>query len=161
MVNNKILFTNNKLGYKYGVWLVYKKGVFPTTHIGHFTISCFMEKKDAFSLYDDIYRKSGKTQTVNISPKPVIFDRGMYKDDDNRLEAWGYNGRCNKWTQLKELSKKYKCNFSHCPHTTIQYSTLLEDLKPKHLDSEMFTHCTLEVADITSDDPRKWKLITK
>ena len=33
------------MGYKYGVWYVYPKGIFPTKHVGHFTVTCFMEKK--------------------------------------------------------------------------------------------------------------------
>ena len=33
------------MGYKYGVWYVYPKGTFPTNHIGHFTVSCFMENE--------------------------------------------------------------------------------------------------------------------
>ena len=120
-----------------------------------------MEKEDAFSLYDDIYKKYGRIQKIHISKKPIVFDRGMYKDDNNGLEAWGYNGKSKKWKQFEEIANNYVCNFSLCPHTTIQYSKFLQHLTPTLLYSDMCTNCTLEVADITSDDPSKWKIITK
>ena len=32
------------MGYGYGIWLVYDKSEFDTTHIGHVTVACFMKK---------------------------------------------------------------------------------------------------------------------
>ena len=37
------------MGYKHGVWLVSNHPLLKTKHIPHFTVGCFMEKKDAFN----------------------------------------------------------------------------------------------------------------
>ncbi len=148
------------MGYKYGVWLVYNKSMFPTTHVGHFTITCYMEKKEAFALYDDILAKYGKTHYIDVNGiNPVFFDKNMYEDDDNNMGSWGYEGTQVNWSDFKKCSKDYKCNFSNIPHTSIEY---YRDniVKPLEIDN-MCLKCTLAIADITDDDPTKWYLLKK
>lgn len=148
------------MGYKYGVWLTYNKSLIPTTHIGHFTIACYMNKKDALLLYEDILAKYGKTYYIDVNGKnPVIFDNNMYKDDNNELNAWGYEGTCKKWTNLKKCTDKYNCNFSEIPHTTIEYYKN-KDIKPFTMNN-MCVQCNLAVANINSNDPKKWSILKK
>jgi hypothetical protein len=64
-LRKKALYKNKEyiyivMGYKYGVWYVYPKDSFATKHIGHFTVSCFMEKEDARRLYIELLSKMGK-----------------------------------------------------------------------------------------------------
>lgn len=147
------------MGYKYGVWLTYKRTTFPTTHVGHFTISCYMEKKDALCLYDDIREKHGLRHILSLNKEGIKFCKNMYEDDNNNLGSWGYNAQNRCWDEFENLSKKYYCNFSHQPHTSIAYSKETECLQPINLEDEMAIVTELHVADITNDDPEKWKLI--
>lgn len=148
------------MGYKYGVWLVYNKSMFPTTHIGHFTITCYMEKEDAFSLYEDILAKYGKTHYIDVKgKKPIMFDENMYADDDNNMGSWGYEGNQCNWNNFKKCTNNYKCNFSDMPHTSVEYFKT-NKVKPIEID-DICVKCTLVVADITNDDPTKWNLLKK
>ena len=66
------------MGYKYGVWYVYPKGFFPTNHIGHFTITCLMDKEDARRLYIELLSKIGNSNMINVNcQNPVIFEKNM------------------------------------------------------------------------------------
>ena len=66
------------MGYGYGVWLVYdnndiiNKGLH-TQHIGHVTIACFMEKKEAYALYRDIEEKMGTNAEIDIYGTPAYY----------------------------------------------------------------------------------------
>ena len=110
------------MGYKYGVWYVYPKETFVTKHIGHFTVSCFMEKEDARRLYIELLSKMGKSNMINVNCKdPVIFEKNIYEDDDNNICSWGYKVTILNWNSIRKITDNYKCNFSQQPHTSIQY----------------------------------------
>ena len=47
------------MGYGYGVWLIYEHQSLKTEHISHVTVACFMNKKDAFELRNQIYHEIG------------------------------------------------------------------------------------------------------
>ena len=146
------------MGYKYGVWLVYDKYVFHTTHIGHFTITCFMEKTDAFSLYNDLLATYGKYHYIDVKGNiPIIFDKNMYEDDDNDMGSWGYEGKQHDWENFKKCTNTYECNFSQIPHTSIEYYKT-HSVEPRIID-DICVKCRLVVADITDDDPLKWNIL--
>jgi len=154
------------MGYKYGVWYTYPNSTFNTSHQGHFTVTCFMEKEDAIKLYHDIANKYGTLTDIYVDLNDtIIFEPNIYEDDDNNLQSWGYNGENKIWKQLEEISKKYKCNFSHQPHTSIFYSKTEEEIKKqvqqnqKENQKENQIKCKLNVADICSDDPKYWTII--
>jgi len=154
------------MGYKYGVWYTYQKDLFPIIHQGHFTVTCYMEKEEAINLYRDIKKKYGILTEITIDRnKPIIFEANMYDDDDNNLQSCGYNGENKNWKNLEEISKKYKCNFSHQPHTSLFYSKSEEEIinqvqqiKNKK-EKETQINCELNVVDICSDNPIEWNII--
>ena len=86
------------MGYGYGIWLVYDDDRLKTEHIGHITIACFMERNESIKLYDEIIHKLGETADIEIIGVPEYFYSSFYKHDNNKLCAWGYNGKCNKWS---------------------------------------------------------------
>ena len=148
------------MGYKYGVWLTYKKSLIPTTHIGHFTVACYMTKRDALCLHEDILAKYGNTHYIDVNgKKPVLFDKNVYKDDNNELNEWGYEGTCKKWTEFKKCTQEYNCNFSEIPHTTVEYYKNRET-NTFAMDN-MCVQCNLVVANINSNDPKKWSILKK
>jgi len=148
------------MGYKYGVWLIYDKYTFPTTHIGHFTITCFMEKIDACSLYKKLLATYGKTHYIDVNGRyPLVFDKNMYEDDNNDMGSWGYEGKQYDWDNFKKCTIDYDCNFSHTPHTSIEYYKT-EECTPI-IRNNVCVECHLAVADITDDDPLKWTILEK
>ena len=155
------------MGYKYGVWLVYNKEEFPTAHIGHFTITCFMEKEDAAQLCSELIDKFGKYHEIYTEcMTPIKFEQNMYEDDDNDLYAWGYEGHIleqgmmtNLWSKIEEVTKKYNCNFSHLIHTSICYSISKLNIIPRKMDINKIVKCSIELVDIISDDPLNWHII--
>ena len=48
------------MGYKYGVWYTYSEELYSLHHQGHFTVTCFMEKVDAITLYNELKTKFGQ-----------------------------------------------------------------------------------------------------
>lgn len=155
------------MGYEYGIWLVYDKEEFPTTHIGHITITCYMEKEDAISLYDELFKIYGKHHEVYVDCKnPLKFDINMYENDDNESYSWGYEGHLLEngmmtdiWSNIAEIAKKYKCDFSHTPHTSMFYSHIKQALQTHKMDENKVVKCSMEVVDITSDNPVDWHVI--
>jgi len=91
------------MGYKYGVWLVYDSKEFTTTHVGHFTITCYMEKEDAYDLYAVLKEEYGEMHYIDVECKdPIIFNENMYEDDDNNMGSWGYGGKSSRWNFFKD-----------------------------------------------------------
>jgi len=148
------------MGYKYGVWYVYPKGTFPTKHIGHFTVTCFMDKEDAKKLYIELISKIGKTNMINVDCKnPVIFEKNMYEDDNNEMCSWGYKGHILNWNTIRKITENYKCNFSQHPHTSIEYKKDESKLNPQKLTANQLVNCELELVNICSDKPNDWYII--
>ena len=157
------------MGYKYGVWLVYKTRKIPTKHVGHFTIACYMEKEEALNLYQELINKFGKYHDMCIEcTKPIYFDQNMYKDDDNNIYSWGYNGQLvqneqdqnTSWAEIEEITKNYKCNISHHIHTSMDYSTDKQLLHTLEMLNNKVVACSIELVDITSDNPLDWSIIS-
>lgn len=148
------------MGYKYGVWYVYPKGTFPTNHIGHFTVSCFMEKEDARRLYIELLSNFGKTNLISVDCKnPVVYDKNNYEDDDNNICSWGYKGTILNWNSIRKITDNYKCNFSQQPHTSIQYEYEEKDLIIEKLSSNKLIKCNIHLVNICSDNPNEWSII--
>ncbi len=151
------------MGYGYGVWLVYDQNAFCTAHLGHFTVSCFMTKEDAFALYDAIIDETKKEHVdVRISGIPQEFDANFYEDDDNDISSWGYSGvvvEHGLWRKLGTISQRFKCNFSSYPHTSIEYSCISNRTGPV-TRPDLILSCRLCVVDITSDNPLNWHELT-
>jgi hypothetical protein len=148
------------MGYKYGVWYVYPKDSFATKHIGHFTVSCFMEKEDARRLYIELLSKMGKSNMINVNCKdPVIFEKNLYEDDDNNICSWGYKGTILNWNSIRKITDNYKCNFSQQPHTSIQYEYDESKLNIEKLSSNKLIKCNIHLVNICSDNPHEWNII--
>ena len=147
------------MGYKYGVWYVYPKETFVTKHIGHFTVSCFMEKEDARRLYIELLSKMGKSNMINVNcENPVIFEN-IYEDDDNNICSWGYKGTILNWNSIRKITDNYKCNFSQQPHTSIQYEDEESNLNIEKLSSNKLIKCNIHLVNICSDNPNEWHII--
>jgi|SaaInlV_150m_DNA_2_1039686.scaffolds.fasta_scaffold00088_24 hypothetical protein len=152
------------MGYGYGVWLVYdnndiiNKGLH-TQHIGHVTIACFMEKKEAYALYRDIEEKMGTNAEIDIYGTPAYYCSSYYEHDTNKLCAWGYNGKCEEWSLYKNICDNYKCDFSDVPHISKEYNLHTKLLNPFKIENTRIK-CRLYCADIRSDFPVDWKLLT-
>lgn len=155
------------MGYKYGIWLVYDKHEFSTAHIGHITITCYMEKDEATCLYHELVDIFGKYHEVYIEcTHPVKFVTNFYDDDNNDLYAWGYEGHIlenglmtNLWSNIEDVTKKYKCNFACVPHTSIFYSHAKYALLLEKMPENKIVKCSMELVDITSDDPLEWNIM--
>jgi len=148
------------MGYKYGVWYVYEKGTFPTKHIGHFTVTCFMEKEEAKKLYTELLEKFGSKNIVSVdSTNPVIFEKNIYKDDNNNICSWGYKGKILNWNGIQKICDKYSCNFSLIPHSSIEYSYNENDINPIKKASGELIDLELKLVDISSDDYLDWNII--
>lgn len=148
------------MGYKYGLWYIYSNDVFNTTHISHFTVSCFMNINDAYNLYNEIYNYYGNINVISVYCKdPVIFDNNMYKDDVNNLYSWGYYGNIMYWNDICNIVQKYNCNFTNDNHTTVQYSTNKNLLNLKSCNKNEFLICKLVIVDMNDDNPNNWKII--
>lgn len=144
------------MGYKYGLWYVYPKGTFPTKHIGHFTVSCFMEKEDARRLYTELLSKMGKSNIINVNcQNPVIFEKNTYEDDTNNICSWGYKGTILNWNSIRKITNNYKCNFSQQPHTSIQYEYEEKDLIIEKLSSNKLIKCNIHLVN----NPNDWNII--
>ena len=155
------------MGYKYGLWMVYDKADFPTTHIGHVTITCYMEKDDATQLYHELLHVCGKYHEIYIEcTNPIKFDQNMYENDDNNLYSWGYEGRMlhglntNLWSNIEKIAQKYKCNFSYKIHTSMYYSLENNALIMHKMNENKIVKCTIELVDITSNEPTDWHIIS-
>jgi len=152
------------MGYKYGIWLVYDNREFSTAHIGHFTITCFMEKEEATLLYKELIKMYGKTHQIwTICTKAIEFELNMYKDDNNNIHSWGYEGHTvtkeDIWLKFEQLANKYNCNFSQRIHTSIEYSTDKQLLRLVDLPANKLVSCSIELVDITSNNPLEWSII--
>ena len=148
------------MGYKYGVWYVYPKGIFPTKHVGHFTVTCFMEKEDARNLYNELLENFGYKNVVNVdSINPVIVEKNMYTHDNNNICSWGYKGKILNWNGIKKICDKYACNFSLIPHSSIEYSCDENDINPIKKISYELIDLELKLVDITSDNYLEWNII--
>mgnify|MGYP001158519673 FL=1 len=147
------------MGYGYGVWLVYNNTELKTEHIGHITIACFMNKDNALNLYRDITNILGDTTEVEIIGKPEYFPSSYYEHDTNKLCAWGYYGKCNKWELYKNICDNYECDFSSTPHISKEYNLYPNLLKPCEIENKVI-QCKVHCADIRSDFPVDWKLLS-
>ena len=156
------------MGYMYGIWLVYNKDEFPTKHIGHFTITCFMEKEDAMKLYHELLSIYGKYQEIYVEcANPLRFKPNMYVNDTNDLYSWGYEGHIlengmmtNLWSNIQEIATKYICNFSYKIHTTMLYSYSQVRQDDIQIGENKIVKCSIELVDITSDEPTDWHIIS-
>ena len=149
------------MGYGYGIWLIYKEDELKTEHIGHVTVSCFMEKEEALELYDELVKKQGIESDIVLNGTPEYYFSSFYEHDKSKMCSWGYNGKCNKWKFYKKICKKYKCDFSSEPHTSIQYEMYPKCLEPINLKTKKKKlECKMVCVDIRSDFPVDWKIIS-
>ena len=139
------------MGYKYGVWYTYSEYIYPLHHQGHFTVTCFMEKNDAITLYNELKTKFGG--------EPVVFKSNLYEDDTNDINSWGYTGTVLNWSEIKKVTNNYSCNFSHQPHTSMVYTKDSKNILPVSCGENRIIQGTLNVVDICSDNPKEWEII--
>ena len=147
------------VGYKYGLWLVYNQNTFNTAHIGHFTVQCFMNKEDAFKLYDKINNNYGNTFPIHVEKLGSLFNTDFYNHDKNNLHAWGYYGSIKNWELLQNAAKEYSGDFSYKPHTSIIYSNDKSLLTPINLENDITIVGNLKVVNINAADPSNWSLL--
>ena len=144
------------MGYGFGVWLVYDKQYVATKHLGHFTITCLMEKEDAIMLHRDIVTIIGDSVTMRVNGRATTYPKAFYEGDNNDLASWGYNGELDPsiWDQLRDAAARYRCSFSLYPHTSVAYSRQ-DDLTPVDMEP-VDIPCKVVVADINGE-PLEWK----
>lgn len=151
------------MGYKYGIWLVYKNYKdLSTKHIGHITLSCFMSIEDAINLHKDLILKFGKFHFIKLKKEFEFFQKNYYKNDNNNIYSWGFIGETyikDLWEKFKGYAYNYNCSFSDIIHTSINYNYNNELLIPYCLKEDLTILCSLEVIDITSDNPNDWHII--
>ena len=145
------------MGYGFGVWFVYNQDLFETEHIGHITISCFMNKEDAISLKEELNKKITEL-LLSSDGHHVKFEKNLYLHDKNNICSWGFEFYSKKWDYIMKICNEYICSVSKVPHTSIEYGKIDEnfniyDIEPICLDG------TIEVVDIRSDFPVDWKII--
>ena len=145
------------MGYGYGIWLVYDQKMYKTEHLGHITLTCFMKKPEAKKLFDDL-SKDFKFLQFKTDGVPVLFSEKFYPSDKNRICSWGYNYTCNSWNKLKDICENYECDFSHTPHTSIEYGFDSNFFIPK-FNKRKNVKAELCLVDIRSDFPVDWKII--
>ena len=148
------------MGYGYGVWLVYNQNVFKdkTSHIGHITIACFMKKDEAKNLYDDIVQNVNTKFKLTTDGIPELFSINFYEHDKNNLCSWGFNFKSTDWPKLQTICNKYTCDFSHQPHTSVEYNSNALTFKPYYIGESNFK-CKIHLVDIRSDFPDDWNII--
>ena len=94
------------MGYKYGVWYTYSEYIYPLHHQGHFTVTCFMEKNDAITLYNELKTKFGPNNMIYTNcTEPVVFKSNLYEDDTNDINSWGYTGTVLNWSEIKKVKQ--------------------------------------------------------
>ena len=148
------------MGYKYGVWYTYSEYIYPLHHQGHFTVTCFMEKNDAITLYNELKTKFGPNNMIYTNcTEPVVFKSNLYEDDTNDINSWGYTGTVLNWSEIKKVTNNYSCNFSHQPHTSIVYTKNSKNILPVSCGDNRTIKGTLNVVDICSDNPKEWEII--
>ena len=147
------------MGYGYGIWLIYNGDELKTEHIGHATVCCFMNKEEALKLYGEIEKKTGCDADITLNGKHEFYFSTFYKHDKNKMCAWGYNGKCNKWKIYKKFCDKYECDFSSDLHISMQYEMYPKHLEPMDIKKKKMG-CKLVCVDIRSDFPVDWKVIS-
>lgn len=156
------------MGYKYGIWLVYDRLALQNktgaslNHIGHFTICCSMEYLDAYQLFHQLSRYYGETSTLHVYGKPTIFPSGFYKNATDELQSWGYEATCSLWPKYRDTCQNYECDFADVIHTSVQYYN--DPISDNELTSKTIKSfsipCDMCLADITSDDPSNWRILS-
>jgi len=146
------------MGYGYGVCLVYDDDELLSIHIPHFVVSRFMSKDDAFSLHKKLSKKTGPLAQVQLNGKSQYFYSSYKEYDNNKLCAWGYEGRCDKWRLYGSFCEKYKCEFIPEPTTCLGFSIYPKVLKPHNINNKTI-QCKLYAMDLRSDFPEDWKVI--
>ena len=151
------------MGYKYGVWLVYKDyKELPTAHLGHITVTCYMTLEDAIDLHKDLILKCGKFHFIKLNKCFELFQKNYYKNDNNNMYSWGFIGKTyikDLWEKFRKCASNYACNFSDIIHTSINYDANEGFLIPNCLKEDLTILCSLEVVNITSDNPVEWHII--
>ena len=147
------------MGYGYGVWLVLPiNGV--KTHIPHATIACNMSREDAFKLYGEFIELNGKSIrcTIDLSHYEILGPDYYEKSDDNNLGwCWAYNVD----VEAVIPSNVGNLDLPAAHHISMQYEYEKEDLCPVEKEIICSLMGQIEVADITSDVPNDWHIITR
>ena len=144
------------IGFKYGIWIVLNpKDVDASIKfIPHVTVMCNMTYDNAYEYYRELLWRGYEKINIVIH-RPTILFQNMYKESP--MVSWGHYVTMHPKTYLdmENLSEKYKGSFSDNPHISLDYTTVQGgDYKGK--DKIQGTIC---LVDITSDNPRLWKII--
>ena len=149
-------------GYGYGVWIQIEHPEISTEHISHVTIACFMQKKDAIELYKDLIQEVGPSICMEIVKKGQIFDDNTeYPEDKNDIIGWGYYCKSVLWETIKDISEKYKCNFSYYPHISVEYKKYICELHPFDLESDIKLYGKIVPVNINGSNPKMWNILSK
>ena len=145
------------MGYKYGVWIVLNPDDIghSVKHIPHVTIMCNMAYDKAFHFYQEL-RWNGYSKIRIAIHRPVVLFPKQYKED--LLDAWGYyvTMHPSKYLLMETMSQKYTGDFSVNPHLSLEYTTTIG----KYYQGKGMVEGKVCLADITSDNPSLWKIIS-
>ena len=146
------------MGYGYGVWVVLPvNGV--KTHIPHVTIACNMERDDAFLLYQEFIEMNGRCVrcTIDLSEYEILSPNYYEMDASDASWSWGY--KANVCANIPTNVDSSYLPIDH--HISMQYENEKKDLCPVERDVLCSLMGVVEVADIRSDAPHDWNIITE
>ena len=146
------------MGYGYGVWLVLPVN-WVDTHIPHVTIACNMEREDAFLLYQEfgeLNRKSVQC-TVDLSEYEILGPD--YYELNSAITGWSWGYGANISANIPTNIDRSYLPSNH--HITMQYEDHKKDLSPVKKNDSCSFMGVVEVADIRSDTPSDWNIITQ
>jgi hypothetical protein len=146
------------MGYGYGVWIVLPvNGV--KTHIPHVTIACNMDREDAFTLYQEFIEMNGMRVrcTIDLSECQIFSPDYYVMDTSDAGWSWGY--KANLYANIPSNVDRSCLPVDH--HISMQYENDAKKLCPVERKVLCSLMGVVEVADIRSDTPRDWNVITQ
>ena len=146
------------MGYGYGVWIVLPvNGV--KTHIPHITIACNMERSDAFLLYHEFIELNGEDVrcAIDLSEHEVLGPDYYEMDAADAGWSWGY--RADVYANIPTNIDPSCLPSNH--HITMQYEDDKKDLCPTDREVKYSLMGKVVVADIRSDQPGEWQIISE
>lgn len=146
------------MGYGYGVWIVLPVD-WISTHIPHITIACNMKREDAFLLYQEFLELNGKYLEciVNLLDYKILGPDYYTMHSHDASWSWGHDVKI-----IANIPTNVDGNcLPSDHHISMQYEDHKKDLTPVKRNNLCSLTGVVEVADITSNIPSDWKIITE
>ena len=148
------------MGYGYGVWIVLPMNDVKT-HIPHVTIACNMDREVAFTVYQEFIELNGRCVRCALDLSECqIFGPDYYEMDvsDTSDAGWSWGYKAKLCANIPSNVDRSCLPVDH--HISMQYENDKKDLCPVERKVLCSLIGVVEVADIRSDTPRDWNVIT-